>query len=75
MADFTKQTQNSIKEAAEQFSSSTQTLMNMLNLMTDNVMKDVNTKMNAENAEKFSNFVQGGGLDEVIKQVKEQMNK
>jgi len=55
-----------LKQAAEMFSKSTQTLLKTLNVMTDNVVKQTTENLDLENAKKFSNFVNSGGLDELI---------
>ena len=60
-----------LKQAAELFSKSTKSLMETLNGMTENVVKETTKNLDLENAKKFSNFVNSGGLDELIEKAVE----
>ena len=55
-----------LKQAAELFQKSTKSLMETLNGMTENVVKETTKNLDLENAKKFSNFVNSGGLDDLI---------
>ena len=60
-----------LKQAAELFSKSTKSLMETLNGMTENVVTETTKNLDLENAKKFSNFVNSGGLDELIEKAVE----
>ena len=55
-----------LKQAAKLFQKSTKSLMETLNGMTENVVKETTKNLDLENAKKFSNFVNSGGLDDLI---------
>jgi len=73
MDNFSQQTVNNLRKAAQQTTKSFKALTEGLNEMTGATMKEGFEKMTKEDAEKFSKFVNNGGLEKLFEGIKNEM--
>ena len=73
MERSSQQTVDNLRKAAQQTSKSFKALTDGLNELTGATMKEGFEKMTKQDAEKFSKFVNNGGLEKLFEGIKNEM--